>query len=141
MNLNKSCGTLIKQIHTTLEKNANNALRADDLTMAQISVLITLDENAEKRMLLKELEKKLHLAQSTTAGLVSRLEQKGLVESYGDPSDKRVKFVRITLEGEQCCQVAEQSMLEAEAELLSGLTETEKDFFYSLLLKVSETIN
>ena len=33
-----SCGACIKQIHDALEKNANNALRHQDLTMAQVSV-------------------------------------------------------------------------------------------------------
>ena len=37
-----ACAVLIRQIHTELEKNANNSLRQDDLTMSQISVLSEL---------------------------------------------------------------------------------------------------
>ncbi|MGM9531266.1 MarR family winged helix-turn-helix transcriptional regulator [Intestinibacter sp.] len=135
-----ACGFLIKQIHTTLEKNANNALRESGLTTAQVSVLMELYDTVEKQMTLKELEKVLHLAQSTTAGIVSRLVQKGLVECYADVSDKRIKIVKITPAGEECCIVAEKHMQEAEEDLLSGLTETERDIFVSLLKKVSTSM-
>lgn len=39
------------------------------------------------------LEKILHVAQSTAAGIINRLEQKGLVTGFGDYSDKRIKLL------------------------------------------------
>ena len=45
-----SCGALIKQINDELEKQANNSLRADDLTMAQMGVLLALDWTGGKQM-------------------------------------------------------------------------------------------
>lgn len=135
-----SCGMLIKQINSTLEKNANNILREQDLTIAQVSALLTIRDFPNRQIPLKELEKLLHVAQSTTAGIISRLEQKGLVTGLGDASDKRIKLVQITPLGEQYCKSAEQNMREAEENLLSGLTETEKSIFRSLLQKVQETL-
>ena len=135
-----SCGILIKQINSTLEKNANNTLREQDLTIAQVSALLTIRDFPDQQISLKELEKLLHVAQSTTAGIIHRLEQKGLVASFGDASDKRIKLVKITPLGEQYCKSAEQNMKEAEENLLSGLTETEKSTFNSLLKKVQETL-
>ena len=135
-----SCGMLIKQINSTLEKNANNTLREQDLTIAQVSALLTIRDFPEQQISLKELEKLLHVAQSTTAGIISRLEQKGLVTGFGDAFDKRIKLVKITPLGEQYCKSAEQNMTEAEENLLSGLTETEKSIFRSLLQKVQETL-
>lgn len=135
-----TCGMLIKQINSTLEKNANNTLREQDLTIAQVSALLTIRDFPDQQISLKELEKLLHVAQSTTAGIISRLEQKGLVTGFGDASDKRIKLVKITPLGEQYCKSAEQNMKEAEENLLSGLTETEKSIFNSLLQKVQETL-
>ena len=63
----EQCAVLIKQIHTELEKNANNALRQDDLTMSQISVLIELDKAIDKQLELKRLEQLLHVAQYTAS--------------------------------------------------------------------------
>lgn len=135
-----SCGAIIKQINSTLEKNANNTLRKKDLTVAQVSALLAIRNYPEQRVSLKELEKILHVAQSTTAGIINRLEQKGFVTGFGDPSDKRIKLVQITPSGEECCRAAERNMKEAEESLLSGLTETERSIFNSLLQKVSATL-
>lgn len=134
------CSTLIKQIHDEMEKRANNSLRAQDLTMAQVGVLLELYQASEKQLALKELERRMHVAQSTAAGIVVRLEQKGFVESLGSQEDRRIKQVRITPSGEGCCLVAQEQMKRAEAELLEGLTETERSIFLSLLQKVCDTL-
>ena len=135
-----SCGTMLKQIHDALEKRANNELRADGLTMAQVGVLLALNQAEEKQMPLKELEKSLHVAQSTTAGIVSRLEQKGLVESLGDPADRRVKVVRLSEAGAGCCRMADAQMEATEEQLLSALTEAERGIFIMLLRKVRDSL-
>lgn len=136
----KSCGALIKQINSALERDANNALRKRGLTFAQMSALLAIRDFPGQRISLKELEKILHVAQSTTAGIINRLEQKGLVAGFGDPADKRIKLIQITPLGEEYCCNAEQNMHEAEEHLLSGLTETERSIFNSLLQKVSITL-
>ena len=50
-----SCGHLIKQIHGALEKSANNALRSNDMTMAQVDALMLLNDSPEKQMSLKQM--------------------------------------------------------------------------------------
>ena len=135
-----SCGALLKQIHDAMERRANYAMREQDLTMAQTGALLILNGRAEKEASLKELERELHVAQSTAAGIVSRLEKKGFVISFSDAVDKRVKIVRITEQGELCCQNAYRDMLQAENQLLSGLTETERVIFCTLLKKVRDTL-
>lgn len=140
MDNKNSCGLLIKQIHTTLEKNANNSLRADNLTSAQAAVMITLNEQREHSMTLKELERELMLAQSTIAGTVARLASKGLVSYSDSEEDKRIKWVHLTGAGTECCRRATERMEETEEKLLSGLTDTEREIFMSLLKKVNEAI-
>ena len=135
-----SCGALIKQIYDTLEKNANNSMRAQDMTMAQFGVLLMLNQTENRELSLKELEQRLHVAQSTAAGLVSRLEQKGMVEGFADPADRRSKRVRMAEAGIACCEEANQNMKLTEEKLLSGLTETERVIFHSLLQKVQKTM-
>lgn len=140
MSVPNSCGAIIKQIHDELEKQANNAMRHQDITMTQLGVLLALNHTSNKQMTLKELEQSLRVAQSTAAGVVARLEKKGFIEGFGDSSDRRIKMIRITPSGEQCCQEAYKNMEIAEAGLLSGLTETEQNIFKSLLQKVRDTI-
>ncbi len=136
----EKCGLLIHQIHNILEKSGNNQLKKKGLTFSQMNVLITLINVPEKKLSFKELEKRLTLAQSTTVGLISRLEQKELVAVSEDKEDKRMKFVEITALGVQYCTDAETEMEQTETELLSSLTENERDAFYLLLRKVNESI-
>lgn len=136
----RDCGRLLKQINDELRKSANNAMRPQGMTMAQLAALVALDRAPEKQCSLKELEQSLRVAQSTAAGIVSRLEQKGFVVSFGDAADRRIKLARITPEGAECAQGARREMAAAEERLLSGLTETEREIFYTLLRKVRDSL-
>lgn len=136
----RDCGLLIKQINDALRKNANNVLRSQDMTFAQLEALLQLEQAPEGRRSLKELERSLHVAQSTAAGIVARLEQKGFVERFGDAEDRRVKLVRITPDGSACARAALRGRDAVERRLLSGLTEAERDIFYLLLKKVRDSL-
>lgn len=140
MEQHQDCGLLMKQINDELRKNANNALRHLDLTLAQLDALVELDRAPEGQRALKELEQILHVAQSTAAGIVARLEQKGFAEGFGDAEDRRIKRVRITPAGMECIHTALHYRAEAEEKLLSGLTETERDIFCTLLKKVRDSL-
>ncbi len=135
----KYCSVLIKQIYDEMEKRANNRLRVHDLTMAQLGALLAIDKKPEKQMSLKELERELHVAQSTAVGIIYRLEKKRFVEGFGDPSDRRIKMVRITSAGSKCCGLAESYVAKEEALLLSCLTELEQNSFMCMLQKVQST--
>lgn len=140
MEKTQDCGILIKQINDELRKNGNNALRTKGITLAQLEALVELEQSPDGQRSLKELEQILHVAQSTVAGIVSRLEQKSLVTGLGDSADRRIKLAQITPKGVQCVQEALHHRNETEAKLLSGLTETEQDIFYTLLKKVRESL-
>ena len=133
-------GQLIKLLHDRLEKQANNTLRAQDLTMMQISVLMELQKTEQKQLSMKELERKFCVAQSTVVGIISRLEQKGFVEAFGDAADKRVKLVHITPAGEACCKKAAGYMEQAEQTLLRDFSEEEKTMFNLLLARAAENM-
>lgn len=136
----KFIGEFLKPINDEMRKKANNALRPQGLTSTQLTTLMELNKEPEKRWPLKELEEILHVAQSTAAGIISRLEQKGLAEGVADSEDQRVKLVKITPEGVALVQISKQGMRQAEEELLSNLTETEREILYILLEKIRKTL-
>ena len=135
-----ACGTLLKQINDIMEKNANNALRGQDLTISQSGVLVLLDEKEEKTATFKELEKEFGVSQPTMVGLLSRLEQKHLVEILADPDDKRIRRARLTQKGEEKCKEGYKHMKSAEDLLLGDLTAEEKSEFIKLLLKIRNSL-
>lgn len=140
MNNFKNCGYFIKHIHTTLEKEANNDLHDLGLTISQVAILFLLNTSISKEMLLKDIEKNLHLAQSTIAGTVSRLVEKGFVEYFDSSEDRRVKGIGITEKGKNVFSLARSKMIHAEEKLLTNLTETEQTILITLLEKISKNI-
>ena len=97
-------------------------------------------QSEQKQRSMKELERTFCVAQSTVAGIISRLEQKGFIEAFGDASDKRIKVVHITPAGEVGCREAAGYMAEAEQMLLHGFSEDEKALFNQLLARAAENI-
>lgn len=140
MEKERSYGALLKQINDELKKNSNNELRSQGLTATQAGTLLELYHAPERQLPMKDLEERLHVAQSTVVGIISRLEQKKLVESFGDPHDKRIKLVRITQAGIENVLKANQDMMQVEQHLLSGLTEAEQSILYTFLTKVRDTL-
>ena len=135
-----TCGALLKQINDMMEKNANNDLRGQNLTISQSGVLVLLDEKEEKTATFKELEKKYGGSQPTMVGILGRLEQKNLVEILTDPDDRRIRMAHLTREGEEKCKEGYRHMKAAEELLLRGLTAEERTEFLRLLLKIRESM-
>ena len=134
------CAPVIRQIHCAIEKKINNEMRADDLTHAQICLIFALIEHENGCCSLKQMEKQLGLAQSTTLGIVKRSEEKGLVECFTDPEDRRSKSVRITQKGLDQYHKTRSNMVQTEEQLLEGLTPEEQAVFRALLLKVRDSL-
>lgn len=135
------CGELIKRLNDILGRCANEKLREDDMTSSQVKMLMTINETKDECITLKELEKHFGVAQATIAGTAARLEKKGMIESFYDPSDKRVKHVRITDKGRAMCVHAGKAMLEKEKWFLSALSADEKEELHRLLQKVYDDVN
>ena len=141
MSKNYSCGALLKQIHDIMEKNANNVLREQELTISQSGVLVLLDEKEGKTASFKELEKDFGVSQPTMVGILNRLVQKDFVEILTDSEDKRIRKAHLTQKGADKCKEGYKHMNSAEEQLLKSLTGDEKKEFNRLLLKVRKSFD
>ena len=133
-------GWFIKRIDNALEKEANQNLQALNLTMQQNRVLILLAHAQEHTLSLKALEEHFGAAQSTVAGLVSRLEKKGLIEAVTDPSDRRIKLARLTEAGVRLHNQGHQMLVESEKRLTANLSPEEKEIFLACRQKGYEAV-
>ena len=133
-------GWFIKHIDNALEKEVNQHLQSLNLTMQQHRALVTLVRAENQTLSLKALEERFGAAQSTVAGLISRLEKKGLVEAVNDPADKRVKLARLTEEGRRLCSISRQNVMDSEARLTRLLSPEEKELLLHCLRKVYEAV-
>ena len=136
MNNGDAIGMIIKQINDELQKRANNLLRASDLTLTQSGVLATLNNAENNELTLKELERAIHVSQPTAHGIVRRLMEKKLVDTYDDRDNRRIKHVKLTAEGKRQAALGQEHMAQAEAMLTKNLSEDEVIQFRLLLGKV-----
>lgn len=74
------------------------------------------------------------MAQSTTAGIVTRLEQKKFVKGFISTDDRGRKIVRLTKASMDCCNDADRKQ-QVEQQLLLELTNEEQKIFQILLKK------
>ena len=140
-NLKKEpCGKIIKQISDAMETHINSALRDYDLTQSQLMLMLTVWNTAERKLTFKELERKLQVAQPTVVGIISRLESKGLVETMGDASDKRIKLVTLTESGIAKCQFFHDFIEESEDKFFEGISDDERQILRTLLIKIRKNL-
>ena len=128
-------GLLIKRINDAVTKRANNDLKKLGITRSQLQLLLMLETQSDGALSLKDLEKRLCVTQQTAAGIVMRLEEKGFVSYAGTNEDKRVKLAVLTPEGREACQKARIYMDDTERQVVSTMTESEKQQFQLLLSK------
>ncbi|MDT5185568.1 MAG: hypothetical protein QOI29_3726 [Mycobacterium sp.] len=121
-------GELAEELHRVLTKVFSVLRRGDtsrvttgDLTLAQLSILITLLERGPIRM--TELAAHERVRTPTTTVAIRRLEKLGLVKRSRDPSDLRAVLVDITPKGLSVHRESLANRRAALAAMLSNLSE------------------
>ncbi len=130
--------TAFRMLYNVIQKKCQSAVKDLDITMSQGGAIAAILESPNGEMPLKELEKKLQLAQSVTAGLVSRMEQKGYIESFGSADDKRIKILRVTALGKEKCLAGQKILKQTEKEILAPLSDAEKKALFEIVEKLLE---
>ena len=133
-------GLKIKQIYDLMEKHANNHLRPLNLTISQVNVLFALRVAENHELTLKQLEGQLMIQSSTSTGLVSRMKEKGFVETHGSEDDARITIVSLTAAGDEISDIVEEDILSTENKLTSLMTRKEEEQFNTLLEKALNAI-
>lgn len=129
-------GIQFKKISDVMKKRFNRELEKVGLTFSQHHVLLYLSECENQEAPLKTIEKAAGVAQSTMAGIVMRLEDKGYVESVADGDDHRIKKVRLSKTGQKISEKAYSDFRRNNEEMCSRLTKSEVKELERLLAKV-----
>ena len=116
---------VFSRLFSVLRRGDTNRGAAGDLTLAQLSILLTLLDRGPIRM--TELAAHEHVRTPTTTVAIRRLEKLGLVKRSRDPSDLRAVLVDVTPRG----LVQHRESLAARraqlAALLSKLSEEDRE--------------
>lgn len=130
------CGFLIKKIADDISKDANHALKDQDITISQLRFLeYLLGKNCVE---LKDAERFFGVSQPTIAGITARLIKKDMIvlaQSHG-----RAKTAALTPKGISVLTEAMKHRDQTEARLFSGLEPEEVSELRRLLVKISHSI-
>ena len=111
-------------LHARIEDKLERALQRDhDLSVSEYSVLDALGRQDGFHLRMNQLSTAVVLSHSATTRLVSRLEERGLLERYLCPTDRRGIYTEVTSAGQKLLAAARPTNDEALAE---ALTEAEE---------------
>lgn len=131
-------GKMLKNLNANFDKQANNRLKDMGLSVTQGIGLVWLSEADDNQLAIKDLEKKFGTSQPTTLGVISRLEQKGLVETY--LTQQRTKMVKISSAGTELIEDIRKNLEAVDQQFFKGFSEGEKILFIEMLNRVGENI-
>jgi DNA-binding MarR family transcriptional regulator len=101
-----------------------NAIAELDLSFTQIKALCALEADPGERSV-KALAEDLGVSLAAMSRAVDGLFERGLVGREEDPSDRRMKRVRLTDDGHRVPRLLNESRLSALSELIGSLGEEE----------------
>jgi DNA-binding MarR family transcriptional regulator len=120
-----------------LSKEGERVVRPFGITEPQFNVLMLLAwQSSGGEMDQTSLGRMLVVNRSNVTGLVDRLEQAGLVSRSLDPSDRRVRLLRLTVEGRRVLARAEEAYVERVHEVMSVLSAAEQRQLGNLLGRI-----
>ena len=110
------------------------------VSKSSVNLLMMLRHGPKEGMQLHDLGELMLVSRANITGLIDHLEQKEYVRRVVDRHDRRARFARITLKGEELLNTFMPVHFRNVKALLQGLSETEKDKLLYLLKKARESI-
>lgn len=132
-------GFLIRRLHQIHVAMFLEEFKSQNITpvqyglMSAVAALPGLDQTA--------LGQEVGLDRTTTADVVKRLEDRGLLERRPNPADRRTRHVRLTPQGEETVATLHGDMTRAQERLLEPLRPAERSMLMDLMRRLVEANN
>ncbi|CAK7287261.1 MULTISPECIES: MarR family winged helix-turn-helix transcriptional regulator [Streptomyces] len=132
----------LSALHGKIEAHIERALQAQhDLSVREYSLLDVLSRQHDGEgghLQMKQVADAVVLSQSATTRLVTRLEDRGLLERYLCPTDRRGIYTNVTEEG---LRLLEKARPTNDAALREALDKASENPELAPLVKVVESLN
>ncbi|GGD35911.1 MarR family transcriptional regulator [Microbacterium faecale] len=117
-----------------LDRARREAFRRTDIELWEWDVLSALRRAGEPyRLSPKQLLQQTLVSSGTMTNRIDRLRERGLVKRSADPSDRRGALVTLTDEGRTRVDAAITRLIDAEADMLSGMSAGDQSKLGTLL--------
>jgi DNA-binding MarR family transcriptional regulator len=132
-------GYLIFEVSRLLKRRFEEEAKGHGITLAQWRALaqIALHEGITQR----ELADSIDADPMTISGILDRLEKRGLIDRFADPSDSRAKLARLTPEGQHLFGTARKVGLAMYETAVQGLSAEERAVMISALQKMRANLS
>ena len=127
-------GHLFRRLHQLAVADFTARMGDLGLTPIQWSSLVSVKQNPGLDQI--TLSRAIFIDTSTLAGVLDRLESRGLVRREASPDDKRVRLLYITEEGIDLLQHANEVVYETQEWLMEPLSPSSRATFMKLMLRV-----
>jgi DNA-binding MarR family transcriptional regulator len=110
---------LVKQLELAIRSRLDEALRDEGISPSQYTALTVLARRED--LSTAQLARNSFVTDQSAAGLVTALEERGLVHRVRDPHDRRRRVLRLTRAGRALLDRREADVAAIEARMLTGL--------------------
>lgn len=129
---------LIKEIYACTIGIVSDSLRESGFTHQQVMVIKLIAHN--KKITITQLCEEMSLAKGTVSGIVTRLEQAGLVEKLKAENDKRNTYITFSPKGEELAKSFRHDMNQGFDKIFENFAEEEVREVKAQLLKFRDKL-
>jgi DNA-binding MarR family transcriptional regulator len=132
-------GYLVHEVARLMKRRFEEEAKAHGITLAQWRALgqVATHECISQR----ELAEQIDADPMTVSGVLDRLEKRGLLERYPDPTDSRAKLARLTPAGERLFQTAREVGLAMYENSVADLSAEERQALQTGLEKMRANLS
>src|SRR5204863_320026 len=127
-------GFLVRRLHQIGDALFFEERHSESITSVQVGVLTALSMNPWLDQ--KAIGRELSLDRTTTAEVLKRLSDKGLVETRVNPDDRRSRLTVITKEGLKLINDLQESIHRSQELLIEPLSPDDRAVFMKLLAQL-----
>ena len=131
---------LLRSAWFGLNKSFRRRLVEHGLTPAQFIALRWLAESPPGNLSQRDLASLTSSNANNVADLVSRMETDELISRAASNKDGRTKMLHLTRKGKEAYEGARRTAVALQTEILSGLSDSERETFLALLDRVAEEL-
>ena len=135
---NQSYGCLLGKVLQQMETKFAEGLAPYKINARQYGVLLFIKENPYSSQ--KDISENLQIDRTTMVSHIDHLETLGFVERTRNPNDRRSYSLLITPKGTQVLDSRWEFLIKTELEVLTPLSNQEKQLLKELLVKIWSTL-
>lgn len=130
------------QVHLMVQQEAKRCgIEFMGGPQGQVIRFLDYREESEQAVLIKDIERELHITKSVASNLVKRMVQNGLVELEVSPNDKRAKYVRLTDKSRSQMKPIKSFFDRIDRSLLDGISEEKLAVFEEVMGRLQANVD